>query len=144
MKRLLGLLLVMGMVGCGGGEEDPVSALEEIGARIKRNEQGEVTNVVITGVSRFTDAEMVHLKNLINLQGLRLQKTKVTDAGLVHLKGLINLKNLNLYGTKVTDAGLVHLRGLTNLQTLCLTPSQNFTDAGVAELQNALPNCDIR
>ena len=23
MKRLLGLLLVMGMVGCGGGEEDP-------------------------------------------------------------------------------------------------------------------------
>ena len=23
MKRLLGLLLVMGMVGCGGGDEDP-------------------------------------------------------------------------------------------------------------------------
>ena len=33
MKRLLGLLLVMGMVGCGG-------PLEKLGAKIKRNDQG--------------------------------------------------------------------------------------------------------
>ena len=56
MKRLLGLLLVMGMVGCGGGEshevdprvesvekspdqylnEDPLVALKKLGAKIER------------------------------------------------------------------------------------------------------------
>ncbi len=44
--------------------------------------------------------------------------------------------------TKVTDAGLVHLTGLTNLQTLNFSFTK-ITDAGVAELQKALPNCKI-
>jgi len=43
--------------------------------------------------------------------------------------------------TVVTDAGLVHLKGLTNLQGLVL-PKQ-ISDAGIAELQTALPNCKI-
>ena len=41
----------------------------------------------------------------------------------------------------VVDAERVHLKGLTNLQGLVL-PKQ-ITDAGIAELQEALPNCDI-
>ena len=44
--------------------------------------------------------------------------------------------------TKITDAGLVHLKGLTNLQELDLSRTRT-TDAGVAELQKALPNCKI-
>ena len=40
----------------------------------------------------------------------------MTDAGLVHLKGLTQLQWLDLAETKVTDAGLVHLKGLTQLQ----------------------------
>ena len=44
------------------------SQLEELGARIKGNEQGEVE--------------------------VSLRDTKITDAGLVHLKGLTNLKTL--------------------------------------------------
>src|SRR4029077_19446304 len=44
----------------------------------------------------------------------------VTDAGLVNLKGLTDLNHLNLGGTDVTDAGLVHLKGLTNLKFLNL------------------------
>ena len=44
------------------------------------------------------------------LARLHLEKTKVTDAGLVHLKDLGNLEYLNLYGTAVTDAGLEHSR----------------------------------
>jgi hypothetical protein len=43
----------------------------------------------------------------------------VTDAGLEHLKNLTRLKELDLYDTKVTAAG-------------------------VAELQKALPKCQIR
>ena len=122
MKRLLGLLLVMGMVGCGPSEEESAAALEKLGATIERNEQGGVT-----------------------LVRLAFSK-KITAAGLVHLKGMTWLHVLGLGGTHVTDAGLVHLKELANLQTLWLNYLGNGTkvaDAGVAELQKALPNCKI-
>ena len=35
----------------------------------------------------------------------------ITDAGLVHLQGLTQLQALCLADTKITDAGLVHLQG---------------------------------
>ena len=41
----------------------------------------------------------------------------------------------------VVDAERVHLKGLTNLQGLVL-PKQ-ITDAGTADLRQALPNCDV-
>ena len=41
---------------------------------------------------------------------VNLSHTQVTDAGLVHLAGLTNLEVLYLYGTQVTDAGLDELR----------------------------------
>ena len=50
-----------------------------------------------------------------------LAGTKVTDAGLVHLKGLAQLQSLDLMEHQVTDAGLEHLKGLTQLQSLDLT-----------------------
>ena len=68
----------------------------------------------------------------------------LTDAGLVHLKGLTNLEALFLSGCeKITDAGLVHLKDLTNLEVLGLAANENITDSSVAELQKALPNCVI-
>jgi len=36
----------------------------------------------------------------------------------------------------------VHLKGLTNLQELSVNETK-VTDAGVAELKKALPNCKI-
>ena len=42
----------------------------------------------------------------------------------------------------IDHAGLVHLAGLTALKTLTLYDTQ-VTDVGVAELQQALPNCAI-
>ena len=83
MKRLLGLLLVMGMVGCGGGGEDP-HPLGKFGAKIDRNEQGEIIRVRLTA-SHITDAGLIHLQELPKLESLDLRMTKVTDAGLVHL-----------------------------------------------------------
>ena len=81
MKRLLGLLLVMGMVGCG--EPHP---FKQLGAWINRNEQGEI--VEVSGFQpETTDAILVHLKGLNNLKSLSLGMTKVTDAGLRHLHG---------------------------------------------------------
>lgn len=58
MKRLLGCLLVVKVVGCGG----PVAELERLGAKIERNGKGE---------ARFLD-----------LYTTKLYTTKVTDDGL--------------------------------------------------------------
>ena len=92
--------------------------------------------------TQVTDAGMVHLAELKNLEFLLLDFAQVTDAGLVHLAELKNLTLLSLRDTQVTDAGLVHLAGLKNLKKLSLFSTQ-VTDAGVAELQKALPGCNI-
>ncbi|MCH8045611.1 MAG: hypothetical protein IID44_18015 [Planctomycetes bacterium] len=125
-----------------------------------------LTNLGHLGLSftKVTDAGLEHLQGLTKLSALGLEHTKVTGAGLEHLKelpqlrnlflsytdvadtehlgGLTNLEYLMLDNTRVTDAGLEHLDGLTNLQRLYLSDT-NVTDAGVAKLQQALPNCEI-
>jgi hypothetical protein len=49
-----------------------------------------------------------------------------------------------LIGDQATDASLAHLSGLTALEKLNLMFAEQVTDAGVAELQKALPSCAIR
>ena len=158
MRVLLALLLV-GIAGCGGEDNssddvavppspavtqpavaDPVAALKKLGAEIERNAQGENVAVYLYD-TKITDAGLVHLKGMTNLQVLGLPE-QFTDAGMVHLKGLTKLEALVLGGTKITDAGLVHIKGLTQLQDLGLQQTK-VTDAGVADLQKALPNCEI-
>ena len=97
----------------------------------------------LDGCEKITDAGLVHLKEMTNLETLGLSGCeKITDAGLVHLKGLTNLQFLFLMKTQITDAGLVHLKDLTNLEYLDLRETP-ITDSGVAELQKAVPNCEI-
>ena len=128
MKRLLGLLLVLGMVGCGSQEvvadavqkstpDEAVAALEKLGARIERNEQGDVVRVYLSGTP-ITAAGLVYLKEMTKLENLELEGTQITDAGLVHLAGMTNLEALILFNTQITDAGLVHLQRLTRLASL--------------------------
>ncbi|MBN82371.1 MAG: hypothetical protein CMJ70_19750 [Planctomycetaceae bacterium] len=57
MKRLLGLLLVLGMVGCGASEQASAAALQKLGADIGWNNQGEVIQVyTLTNPNQITDA----------------------------------------------------------------------------------------
>ena len=157
MRILLAVVLV-GIAGCGGDnspddvavstpkssqaktdkspaqtpDADPVAALKKIGAKIKRDEQGEVVEVVLP-FSDITDSGLVQLKGLPKLQTLDLDGTKITAAGLAHLKGLTSLQKLNLGGTR--------------LRLLKIIGDKRFgskvTDAGIADLKKALPNCKI-
>ena len=52
------------------------------------------------------------------------------------------LESLDISGTGITDKGLEYLTGLTNLMTLHIYDT-TVTPAGVAKVQEALPNCEI-
>ena len=87
--------------------------------------------------TQVTDAELMHLKGLIKLEGLYLDRTQITDAGMVHLEGLQKLQWLSLDSTQITDAGLVHLKGLTKLESLDLQDTQ-LTGAGLVHLKDLM------
>ena len=130
------------VLAVGRRKVDSLKVLEKLGAVVRRNERGEVIMLILSRNKKVTDAELVHLEGLINLQSLILWGTQVSDAGLVHLKGLTKLEAVSLAETKITDAGLIHLRGLANLQQLYLDRTQ-VTNEAVAELKKSLPNCMI-
>ena len=73
---------------------------------------------------------------------LLVAKTRITDAGLLHIGRLANLQDLDLSLTAVTDIGLTHLKALSTLQSVTVWRTR-VTDAGVRALQKALPNCRV-
>ncbi len=85
-----------------------------------------VTHVYLSAKST-TDAVLVNLQGLNQLQEVWLHAAQVTDAGLVNLEGVSQLRYLDLGGTNVTDAGLVHLQGLRELQLLALEKPKSLT-----------------
>ena len=58
------------------------------------------------------------------------------------LEKLDQLKTLYLYGNQLTD--VKGLEKLTQLEELVLADNPDLTKAQIAELQKALPNCEIR
>jgi len=97
-------------------DDNAAQVIEKLGGRLTRN--GKTIIAVYLGGTKVTDADLKALKELKDLQDLRLPGTQITDIGLKELKGLKNLKVLGLVGTQVTAAG-------------------------VKEIQDALPQCRI-
>ena len=106
-------------------------------ATVTRDEQGDVIGVSLID-SQITDAGLIYLKDLTNLQTLHLSYCEnITDAGLAHHKEVPNLVDLSLYGSEnITDTGLVHLEPLT-LYSLEL-PESEKTDIGLKHYVEAL------
>ncbi|HEV3020927.1 MAG TPA: hypothetical protein VGX76_00610 [Pirellulales bacterium] len=102
-----------------------------------------VVKVALTHCHHVDDEWLVHLEPFTDLSAIILDDPQVTDAGLRYLMRFKKLKLLSLGTTAVTDGGLQHLKGLTELKELYLDYTA-VTDAGVADLQKAIPNCQIR
>ena len=119
-KTLAILLLLLLVVGCGKDEQ----AQEQSSGDTTQNEQQPKEG------QPSAEAEEEAIAALEQLGG-----TIGKDANG-------NIVSLSLIGTTITDAGLVHLKRLTKLQRLVLDFTK-VTDAGVADLQKALPNCKI-
>lgn len=60
------------VLAVGRRKVDSVKVLEKLGAAIRRNERGEVIMLILSRNKKVTDAELVHLEGLINLQSLIL------------------------------------------------------------------------
>ena len=84
--------------------------------------------------SAVTDADLVLLEALPELEVLDLRLTSVGDAGVAHLRGTKALRFLNLFRTRLTDTGLDHLAGSAGLETLLVGGTQ-VTDVGLARLK---------
>jgi hypothetical protein len=119
------------------GQESAIAEIKKLGGKTVFDEAS--PQRLLIGVdlcdTQVTDAGLVLLKGLTQLQSLDLSGTEVTDAGLEHLKGLTQLHTLELMGTKITNAGLEHLEGLTQLQGLDLSHLTEVTDAGLVHLK---------
>ena len=94
-----------------------------------------------------TEEELGGVQDLRPVGGLRAlglrQCERLTATVLVLLHALPGLWELDLsQNPQVTDAWLAELKALKELQHLYLTGTK-VTDAGVAELQRALPDCKI-
>jgi Leucine Rich repeat len=111
-------------------------------ARERRDELNRIYGMSLNGTN-VVDVAMERLDGLTRLHHLYLTDSEVGDGQLVRLQGLTELQTLDLSGTKITDAGLSYVKAYTHLDTLWLG-KRNITDAGIAELQKALPNCEIR
>jgi hypothetical protein len=92
------------------------------------------------------DSDLAIIDGLTRLRYLAFHdwkgESRITDAGLIHIQNLTDLENLELTNTRVTDAAVQYLRRLTKLKYLDLQGTLVTAD-GIHELQKSLPNATI-
>lgn len=90
------------------------------------------------GIPTVNDSALGVIAQCSNITRLQLDHTGITDAGLLQLKALKQLQYLNLVGTKVSAEGLLQLKGLDKLQSIyCYQSAIQKED--FAKLQQAFP-----
>ncbi len=159
MKRIVGVLVLAGLIACLAVVPEPVGAQERPAKKKKKATKkareeavaaihqaggtvvSRVVEVDLRGV-QLQDTHFEHLNVLTPVQILHLN-TGCTPAQFAVVSDLHNLETLNLENASlINDAALVHLEGLTQLRQLNLTGT-GCTPAGVARLQAALPDVKI-
>ena len=92
---------------------------------------------------RVTDQGLVNLAKFPNLRWLIMNHTRITDSGLVYVRRLKHLEELILTDTAISNEGIADLAAMASLQTLNVRRTAITADR-LRELQQALPNCEIR
>ncbi|WP_372367701.1 hypothetical protein [Candidatus Uabimicrobium sp. HlEnr_7] len=86
--------------------------------------------------TKITNAGLVHITSLLNLNDLRLHSCGIGDEGLSHLAKLTKLSSLQLFNTNVSGKGLKHLANLKELYYLNLGGNSNEFNNGLEHLKN--------
>lgn len=99
----------------------------------------ESLNIIAT---KFNDEWMPHIAKLTNLKVLRFTNNgSLTDAGMVQLAGLKNLESFSFVGTKITGRAYAKFEGFTKLVKVSHRGS-SIDDEGLKELCDHLPNLE--
>ena len=98
-----------------------------------------VTEVHLAGSSQYQITDVSPFVGLRQLKVLVLNHNKLTDVSA--LAGLKQLTHLHLFGAGIQDVS--PLMGLSKLKILDLRHNPDLTKAQIAELQKALPKCNI-
>lgn len=109
---------------------------------------------------QFSDADLVYLKYIPGLKGVRLSSPNIadlglgylakapglktiassrgtfTEAGLAHLAEMADLEQINLLGVKATDKTLEGIKNLKKLRVLGGFDTSAITDAGMKNLED--------
>lgn len=140
-----------------------IAALERVGARIERQQNGDVLvrldagarpqgleqlaqipnlDALVLANTMVGDEDLKLLCELGKLRSLDLAGTEVSDRGLSHLAPLAGLRDLSLEDTRITDEGLGYLLALKKLRRLSLRGTQ-VTGRGVTKLRESHPDLEI-
>lgn len=100
--------------------------------------------LAIGGCKNVTDEGLALLAKSNSLAYLKIDGIPaITDAGIQSLSQLRELHYLHMKDTSVTDACIPALATLKALEELRLGDETKITDAGIASLRAALPNCKV-
>ena len=131
MKQILGMIAVVVLVGCSKDTPETSQAAEA---------EPQVTSAPTPEPESAPPADEKLIADPIvekaARKSLKKSKGELTEADLE------KVTRLDLHDTKITDTGLKDVAKLQKLNMLDLRHTQ-ATKAGVAELQKALPICDI-
>ena len=103
-----------------------VSALEEAGAKLKKDGDGLVIEVDFRGTT-VGDAALENLAGLRRVRSVLLNETAVTDAGMATVGKVTTLQNVDLRGCTISNAGLEPLTVLSELKALRLSGESGVT-----------------
>jgi Leucine-rich repeat (LRR) protein len=99
----------------------------------------ESLNIIST---KFNDEWMPHIAKLTKLKTLRFTNNgKLTDAGMVQLAGLKDLESFSFVGTAITGKAYAKFEGFTKLTRVSHRGS-SIDDEGLKELCDHLPNLE--
>lgn len=99
----------------------------------------ESLNIIAT---KFNDAWMPNIAKLTRLKTLRFTNNgKLTDAGMVQLVGLKDLEQFSFVGTQITGRAYAKFEGFTKLTRVSHRGS-SIDDEGLMHLCNHLPNLE--
>lgn len=90
----------------------------------------------------ITDAGLATLKNMSELERVRIEWTAIGDSGLEFAASCAKLRQLNLVGTKVTDEGLAKLAACASLRKVFVWKS-GVTPEGIAKFRSAHPDVEV-
>ena len=129
MKQILVMMMAaVVLVGCGESKEGFKKGFDRQKKAAKAVAKVEITDPIV--------------KEAI-CKALKIPYGELAPPGELTNADLEKVAYIHLGSTQITDAGLKEVAKLKSLRYLGLFPNSHMTKAGVAELQKALPNCEI-